>query len=77
MQEYEFKGKYAEKIRCARVRIMADFEKKLHVPFSTGAIFALKSLGWNDRTEPKQVDVAANSKVILEIIQTSPPIGRI
>ncbi|HTD40691.1 MAG TPA: terminase small subunit [Mucilaginibacter sp.] len=75
MEEYELNGKYAERIRRARLRIMADYEKKLHVTSSTGAIFALKSMGWNDRPEPKPIDDATNTKLKVEIVQTGPPLA--
>jgi len=75
MEDYEAKGKYAEKVKRARLRIMADYEKKLHVTSSTGAIFALKSMGWNDRPEPKPVDDAANTLLKVEVIQTGPPLA--
>ena len=75
MEEYELKGKFAERIKRARLRIMADYEKKLHVTSSTGAIFALKSIGWNDRPEPKPMDDAENLVLKVEIIQTGPPLA--
>jgi hypothetical protein len=52
---------------------MADYEKKLHVTSSTGAIFALKSMGWNERTE-KPADIATNN-VKVEIIQSGPKLA--
>jgi hypothetical protein len=75
MEDYELKGKFAEKIRRARLRIMAGYEKKLHVTSSTGAIFALKSMGWNERPEPKPIDDTANTVLKVEIIQTGPPLA--
>jgi len=75
MEDYELRGKYAEKIKRARLRVMADYEKKLHVTSSTGAIFALKSMGWNDRPEAKSVEGAATVRLKVEIIQTGPPLA--
>ena len=75
MEDYERKGKYAEKISRARLRVMAEYEKKLHVTSSTGAIFALKSWGWNERAEPAQIDDSANTKLKVEIVQTGPPLA--
>ena len=77
MEDYELKGKYAERVKRARLRIMADYEKKLHVTSSTGAIFALKSMGWNDRPEPKPMDDAENLVLKVEIIQTGPPLATV
>ncbi|WP_426671259.1 terminase small subunit [Mucilaginibacter sp. McL0603] len=73
-EDYEAKGKFADNLKRARLRVMADYEKKLHVTSSTGAIFALKSMGWNERTE-KPTDVPANTVLKVEIIQTGPPLA--
>lgn len=70
-EEYEANGKYADQIKRARLHIMADYEKKLHATSSTGAIFALKSMGWNERAE-KLVDEAVNTVLKVEIIQSGP-----
>ena len=75
MEDYELNGKFAEKIKRARLRVMAGYEKKLHVTSSTGAIFALKSSGWNERPEPKPTDDALNTVVKVEIVQTGPPLA--
>ena len=75
MEDYELNGKYAQKIKRARLRVMADYEKKLHVTSSTGAIFALKSNGFGDRPEPKPTDDTGNTNVKLEIIHTGTPLA--
>jgi hypothetical protein len=75
MDDYELNGKYTEKIKRTRLRVMADYEKKLHVTSSTGAIFALKSQGFSDRPEPKTADDTANITVKVEIIQSGPPLA--
>lgn len=73
-EDYEAKGKFADHLKRARLRVMADYEKKLHVTSSTGAIFALKSMGWNERTE-KHVDATANTILKVEIIQSGPKLA--
>lgn len=75
MEDYETRGKYAEKIKRARLRVIADYEKKLHVTSSTGAIFALKSMGWNDRPEPKPVDDKVGKTVKVTIITSGPSLA--
>ena len=65
-EDYEAKGKFADHLKRARLRVMADYEKKLHVTSSTGAIFVLKSMDWNERTE-KPADVAPNTVLKVEI----------
>lgn len=74
LEQYEAKGKYAEQVQRARLRIMADYEKKLHVTSSSGAIFALKSMGWNDHADNKLSD-ESNSRLKVEIINSGPPLA--
>lgn len=53
--QYETSGDFASTLKRGRLRIESEYEKKLHQQPSTGAIFALKNLGWNERsaaTEP-------------------------
>ncbi|HEY4196335.1 MAG TPA: terminase small subunit [Mucilaginibacter sp.] len=71
-EDYEAKGKFADHLQRARLRIMADYEKKLHVTSSTGAIFALKSMGWN---EQKPADELADQVLKIEIVQSGPPLS--
>ena len=52
-ERYENKGKYASNLKKARLRIEAIYEKKLHQSTFGGAIFALKNLGWADKSETK------------------------
>lgn len=73
-EKHETKGKFSEQLKRARLRIMADYEKKLHVTSSTGAIFALKSMGWNERPE-KPADETANTLLKVEIIPAGPQLA--
>lgn len=50
-EEHEKTPKFAALLRRARLKIEAEYEKKLHLTSAAGAIFALKSLGWNDDKE--------------------------
>ncbi len=68
---YEKNGKHALLVKRARLRVEASYEKKLHYQSSTGAIFALKSIGWNEKTEAiKPADKVKNIKV--KIIESGP-----
>lgn len=49
--EYEQSGRYGEVLSRARLRVEAEYEKKLHYQSATGAIFALKAMGWNEKTD--------------------------
>ena len=74
MEQYEANGKYGELIQRARLRVMADYEKKLHVASSSGAIFALKSLGWISE-ENHQPTEATNLGIKVEIVTSGPPLA--
>ncbi len=47
----ETKPEFSTTIKNARTRIEEQYEMRLHGQVCTGAIFALKNLGWVDRTE--------------------------
>lgn len=50
--DYEKKRKFAYTIKRARLKVEQEYEKKLTTSSSpTGSIFALKNLGWKDKTE--------------------------
>ncbi|MDB5145315.1 MAG: hypothetical protein JWQ66_4028 [Mucilaginibacter sp.] len=74
-EDYEANSKFADQLQRARLRIIADYEKKLHVTSSAGAIFALKSMGWNERTDHKPADETANTLLKVEIIQSGPKLA--
>jgi hypothetical protein len=71
-EEYESSGKFATVIKRARLRIEADYEKKLHYQSSTGAIFALKSLGWNEKAE-KPAENEQAKPIKIKIIESGHP----
>ena len=68
----EAKGKYASVLKRARLRIEELYEKKLHTQYTSGAIFALKSMGWNERTDTIEL---GNIKLKIEIIQSGPKLA--
>ncbi|MDB4926790.1 terminase small subunit [Mucilaginibacter sp.] len=69
--EYENTGKYAPIVKRARLRVEATYERLLHRPSPTGAIFVLKSMGWNEKVEKtKATDSIKSIKV--KIIESGP-----
>lgn len=50
-ETYEQTGEFANHVKRARLRIEAEYEKKLHNTAATGAIFSLKSMGWSDKSD--------------------------
>lgn len=51
LDDYEKKQEFSDIIKRARTRVEHEYEKKLHDDKNTGAIFALKNMGWKDKTE--------------------------
>ena len=49
--EYENKPEFQDTIKKARFRLENEYEKQLYNDKCTGAIFALKNLGWKDKIE--------------------------
>ena len=49
--DYEQKPEFSDTIKKARLKIENEYEKQLYNDKCTGAIFALKNLGWKDKTE--------------------------
>jgi len=70
-ERYENKGKFAANLKKARLRIEAIYEKKLHQSTFGGAIFALKNLGWVDKSDPKQ-NVPTIKTLKVTIVESGP-----
>ena len=70
--EYEENGKFSLVLKRARLRIESAYEKKLHLPSSAGAIFALKNMEREDKKDDEM-----NSRIIgnvkIEIIESGGP----
>lgn len=50
--DYEEDGQFSYIIKNARLRVECEYEKRLSTAQSpTGAIFALKNMGWKDKSE--------------------------
>lgn len=67
-EHYELNGRHGAELKRARLRIEAAYEKKLHIQSSTGAIFALKALGWNDKDSTAMPVISGT--ITIEIIDT-------
>lgn len=73
--DYEAKGKFADVLKRARLRIEAIYEKKLYQQSSPGAIFALKNLGRNEGTAGKSKKSNGIKVLKIEIIETGPKLA--
>jgi hypothetical protein len=72
-ERYEKKEKHRKALRYARLKIEAAYEQQLFEK-PTGAIFALKNMGWDDKPGAKQVSAPNTLKV--EITTTGPDTAR-
>jgi hypothetical protein len=74
-EEYEHAGRFAHVLKRAQLQIEAIYEKKLHQPSPYGAIFALKSLGWNEKPENETVGYKVMSNIRIEIVESGPKLA--
>lgn len=49
--DYEKRGPFSYVVKRARLRVEMAYEKRLLSTSPTGAIFALKNMGWSDRMD--------------------------
>jgi hypothetical protein len=74
-EAYETKGKFGRQLKRARLRIEEFYEERLHTQYTSGAIFALKNLGWSDRHDGKHSGEPANVTVKVDVVQTGPQLA--
>ena len=64
--DYENKPEFSDTIKKARLRIECEYEKQLYCDKCTGAIFALKNLGWKDKVENEIVATESTQEAFLK-----------
>jgi len=67
--DYEKDGEYSYIIKNARMRVEEGYEERLHTGIPTGAIFALKNMGWKDKVETGFTDTEGKDVSPIQIIQ--------
>jgi hypothetical protein len=67
---YEQHGEFAAALQRSRLRLQAIYESRLLHQSPTGAMFALKSFGWDERAENKTGNDGAPEILTIEIIET-------
>jgi len=72
--EYEEKGRFARSLKRGRLRVESVYEKKLHLQSSAGAIFALKSMGWDNKNE-ETPGFSVSSKLKVEVVTSGPQLA--
>jgi hypothetical protein len=69
-ENYEQNGRFASLLKRARLQVENEYEKMLHCQPATGAIFALKSLGWMERSAKTTDEPLNNALLKIEIVMT-------
>lgn len=70
-ESYENSGRFAICIKRAKLRIEEAYEKQLHKQ-SSGVIFALKTFGWNEKSESKKTTSAIAKTMRVIIVDVGP-----
>lgn len=72
LDDYEKKEEFSHIIKKARKLVEYAYELRLHGDKNTGAIFALKNMGWKDKTE---TDITSKGKQINQspVVLNLPP----
>ncbi len=73
--DYETSGKHAHILKRGRLRIEAEYEKKLHQQPASGAIFALRSMGWNEKNEERSTIDPSSKTLKVKILETGPTLS--
>lgn len=71
--DYEQNGWYRKPIKRARLRIEAIYEQKLHTTSATGAMFALKNMGWKDRSSNENEEERITTMTVAVVNSTVLP----
>ena len=75
-EDYEQNGQFADTVKRGRLRVEALYERKLHQQAPTGAIFALKSMGWTERSDDKLANTNTFKSITIEILETGPALAQ-
>ena len=68
LDEYEARPGFSEPVKQLRAMVAMAYERRLHGQNPTGAIFALKNMGWTDRQE---IDATITGN-LLDVLTTLP-----
>lgn len=61
--DYEKRDEYSYTVKRARLFIESEYEEQLQIGNTTGAIFALKNMGWIDKVETSNTNTNINTDV--------------
>jgi hypothetical protein len=70
--DYIQNGSFAPVLKQGILRVEACYEAHLHQN-TTGAMFALKNMGWNEKYEPSPTNTEAGNILKVKIFNAGPP----
>jgi hypothetical protein len=65
-------GRFSKAVKQGVLRVEACYEAHLHQN-TTGAMFALKSMGWSEKPDPLPTNMEAENTLKVEIVNSGPP----
>jgi hypothetical protein len=65
-------GRFAPALKQGILRVEACYEAYLHQN-TTGAMFALKNMGWNEKCEPSPTNTEAGNILNVKVFNSGPP----
>ena len=68
----EKKGLYAAILKRARLQVEAAYERRLLQPSPTGAMFALKNMGWNEKADTEKTVTNIATTLTIKLIESGP-----
>jgi hypothetical protein len=71
-KRFENGAKLGSTLTQARFRIMAYYESRLHYPSPAGAIFALKSMGWQEKPIAAKVAPRRVKSIKVKLVESGP-----
>jgi len=69
LEDYEKSGEFGYVISRSRLKVEVFYEKKLHQQSPSGAVFALKNLGWKDKPDDRQANEIQIAALKIEIVE--------
>ena len=75
LDEYEKRKGFSEPVKRLRAIVATAYEERLHGSNPTGAIFALKNMGWSDKQEHGFTDKDGNDlNFTVNFVPAKPPV---
>jgi hypothetical protein len=72
LEDYEQNAEFGYVVKRSRLRVEALYEKKLHQQSPSGAVFALKNLGWKEKSEDRPSNENRTGGIKIEIVDSGP-----